>query len=106
MKPVCRRCGECCRKFGFGLTFTPEDLERWRREGREDILRHVRTGPEHEGWGEGWVDPETGEFLQNCPFFVELGNGGLCSIHETKPKICRDFWCEEAFKFDNARGGY
>ena len=37
-KTGCLCCGECCKSFGGHLHAYQHDLERWQREGREDLL--------------------------------------------------------------------
>jgi len=82
----CLSCGDCCASFGGHLHVSRCDLERWRREGREDLLRMVN----HLGWI--WVDPDTGRRLEDCPFLTRTGpQTRICAIHETKPDICRDY---------------
>lgn len=82
----CLACGICCEVYGDALAACPEDLERWRREGRHDLLAGV--GPE----GELWVDPATGEWRAGCPYLVrESKDHARCSIHATKPRLCRDY---------------
>jgi Fe-S-cluster containining protein len=82
----CLCCGDCCREFGGHLNACRSDLERWRREGRDDLLCRVNRL----GWI--WVDPETGHLLDPCPFLRPAGDDTtLCDIQETKPAMCRDY---------------
>jgi Fe-S-cluster containining protein len=82
----CLCCGDCCESFGGHLQASKHDKERWRREGREDILAHVYL----HGWI--WVEPETKELLERCPFLQETPEHlKICAIQETKPDICRDY---------------
>ncbi|GAB4246676.1 YkgJ family cysteine cluster protein [Deferrisoma sp.] len=82
----CRSCGRCCELFGATLTASPKDLERWRREGRDDLL--ARASP----LGRLWFDPDTGQRLPRCPHLVRIAPGrARCRIHATKPQICRDY---------------
>jgi len=97
-KPRCFRCGKCCREHGFALTVTPANTRRWKRQKRTDILRYVWAPKFAGGYGDIWIDPETGEDLDYCPFLQKVERGKyICSIHETRPKICKGFWCEYAF---------
>lgn len=85
-KQECACCGRCCESFGGHLTTSPHDLDRWRREGRDDLL--CRTN--RLGWI--WVDPETKVPLDRCPFIVKIDEQRSgCAIQETKPDICRDY---------------
>jgi Fe-S-cluster containining protein len=80
----CLTCGACCNTQRPGTIWViEEDVERWRAEGRDDILEHLEPGhfeqlslcmPDgkcvHHGTGEG-------------PHH--------CAIYPTRPKTCRDF---------------
>lgn len=83
---ICACCGECCEAFGEHLHASKADLERWRREGREDLLSRVNRLD----WI--WVDPVTKKTLQRCPFIVRLNDEkSICGIQDTKPDICRAY---------------
>ena len=65
---------------------TTHDLDRWRREGREDLLQRVNRL----GWI--WVDPVTKQLEESCPFIVKISDEkSVCAIQDTKPDICRDY---------------
>lgn len=82
----CLCCGKCCESFGGHLHAYEHDLQRWQREGRDDLLSRVNRL----GWI--WVDPVTKELEERCPFIVRISDEqSLCSIQETKPDICRDY---------------
>ena len=86
---VCERCGRCCRSTKWAVNLDTrlcwEDIERWRRERRSDILQHVLV---FEGLGGDLISPD-GKFFSKCPFLKnEEGRKYSCSIHETKPKVC------------------
>jgi Fe-S-cluster containining protein len=82
----CLCCGECCRSFGSHLHASEHDLDRWQREGRADILSRVNRL----GWI--WVDPETKELEERCPFIQQISEEqSICAIQDTKPDICRDY---------------
>lgn len=84
--PRCLCCGRCCEAFGGHLEASEADLERWRRLGREDLLRRVSAI----GWI--WMNPETGELEPTCPFLERTGpETAICSIQELKPDICRSY---------------
>jgi Fe-S-cluster containining protein len=109
-------CGSCCRRIGFALAITARDWRRWTKEGREDILQYVR--PLHmidrrvrfkelvredearDIWvcGDAWINPETGDNLNKCPFLKSLSQEKyICTIHDTKPEVCRQFCCDETY---------
>jgi len=83
---TCACCGRCCESFGGHLHAYDADMRRWKREGRDDLLRMVNRL----GWI--WVDPETRQPLERCPFIHRSDSGLLlCSINDTKPDMCRDY---------------
>lgn len=89
----CLACGDCCREFSWHLRASPQDIERWREHGRDDLLARVNRL----GWI--WVDPQTKERLPLCPFLVETGpDTAHCGIHEIKPDVCRAYPSEANFK--------
>jgi Fe-S-cluster containining protein len=82
----CARCGTCCRAFGGHLHASRRDLERWRRLGRDDLLRRVS------GIGWIWIDPAKGILERSCPFLEVLGpESTACAIEDVKPDMCRDY---------------
>lgn len=82
----CLCCGECCKSFGGHLNASRLDLERWRSQGRTDLLDRVNRL----GWI--WVDPLTKQPEEPCPFLERTGpDTACCSIYETRPAICRDY---------------
>lgn len=87
----CTRCGKCCLKYD--ISPSGEDVKRWIREKRWDILEHVMIlGDDDDPWGD-IVGPTS-----RCPF-LRKDNGKntyKCRIHETRPQVCRDYepWAE------------
>jgi len=86
---ACTRCGKCClnEHYMMTLTATARDVARWRREGREDILRYAaKVGP---GFYDLWIDD--GIELSRCPFLRKERSAATyrCTIHETRPEACR-----------------
>jgi Fe-S-cluster containining protein len=71
----------------------PEDIARWRREGRDDILRYVEIVGE---FGDLWI--KNGEESERCPFVRKIPGTKKyhCRIYDTRPQICRDYvpWAE------------
>ncbi len=86
----CRRCGECCRSIGRSIRASPSDIERWIREGREDILTLLEM---HEEDGELVTSGELllGDSKGRCVFLEEGREGSLCRIHPTKPEVCAEY---------------
>jgi Fe-S-cluster containining protein len=105
---VCELCGICCMRYRGTHWAEGEDLTRWFDLGRQDILRFCRIlnregrwvsgadlGREElhtVAWCECWMDPETGNIRQICPFLSRAGPGRfLCSIQAVKPATCRRY---------------
>jgi Fe-S-cluster containining protein len=86
----CRRCGECCLTLGSGIQASPSDVERWIREGRQEVLRYLRM---EEAKGELITDGtlEIGDEHGRCVFLIRDHNAYACAIHETKPEVCREY---------------
>ncbi len=96
---ACRHCGKCCLEMGTKIYATPDDVRRWMREGREDIMKHVLVyeyydisqGYVFEG-GEVWFD-KNGRKLDRCPFIEERDGRIYCRIQDVKPQQCREYRC-------------
>lgn len=83
----CRRCGACCLP-GLALVHD-EDIERWKKEQRDDIL-HIVDHYQPMWAGDHLFNPD-GHQINGCPF-LQLQDGLLtCSIYETRPIVCRRF---------------
>ena len=83
----CHACGICCDLYGATIKASKEDLSRWKKEGRSEILSTV-DGEDNSLWCDG----KTGEKLDYCPWLVRDGEERAhCSIHETKPATCREY---------------
>ncbi len=96
--PICRRCGECCRKGGPGLhlddaplvasgVLPPSALLTLRRGEtvRDNVSGRVET------LAAEMVRVRPGLDGQVCPFFHEPGE---CLIHDRRPTECRVLFCE------------
>lgn len=65
-----------------------DDLARWKREGRDDILRACRDAL----WvGDHVLSVTTGMSIHDCPFLDFREGKFACTIYETRPRVCRDF---------------
>ncbi|MET0409892.1 MAG: YkgJ family cysteine cluster protein [Polyangiaceae bacterium] len=89
----CRTCGACCHGREGTILVTAENLLRWRREQRDDILGQLTEG--HFSEQAFAMGPD-----HAC---VHLGRGSdkSCSIYETRADSCRtlqvgDRQCHEA----------
>ncbi|MFC1505073.1 YkgJ family cysteine cluster protein [Thermodesulfobacteriota bacterium] len=88
----CQQCGHCCLSLpdAYNTFVLDEDVNRWQREGRSDILAHVTR---HPFCTTAWTDPQTGELLPACPWLRKGSRTGnfVCAIHTTKPRHCADY---------------
>ena len=78
----CRTCGACCRQVPDGTALvSDEDLVRWKREGRADILANLVPG--HFGQ-QGFRAHESGA----CVHLGTPQNENDCSIYATRGWAC------------------
>ena len=80
----CNQCGKCCSKYGgSGLSVSPSELEYW-ETFRPDLYRYVYDG-------KIWINPETKEQLQQCPWLRKIPNQEKysCDIYFDRPDDCR-----------------
>ena len=78
----CRACGACCRDATDGrISVSAEDLVRWKRTGRADILDGLVDG--HFGL------QAFGHVGGSCVHLGTPDNTNDCSIYETRGHYCR-----------------
>ena len=88
-KVTCERCGKCCL-INVTAILTDDDVERWKWQGRDDILLILEKS--QAVWaGDHLVSADNGRYLSCCPFLEHTGNHYTCTIYETRPSICRTF---------------
>ncbi|TAL37389.1 MAG: YkgJ family cysteine cluster protein [Spirochaetes bacterium] len=85
----CMRCGRCCLADMFACA-SDEDIGRWRREGRDDILG-MRESESAVWVGDHFISTRTGRYIRHCPFLALGGELCACGIYETRPKVCADY---------------
>ncbi len=86
---TCKQCGTCCLAH-ISAYASGEDIERWNREGRDDILHIIEH--EHAMWvGDHLVSSLDGHYLHGCPFLTWEGAHYACSIYVTRPSVCRNY---------------
>lgn len=88
-KIKCTQCGACCLA-NVNAFMSEADLERWREEGRRDIL-HILENEQAVWAGDRLVSARDGMPLWGCPFLEPWGRRFRCSIYETRPQVCRDY---------------
>jgi Fe-S-cluster containining protein len=81
----CLACGVCCRQGSDGRILVPaEDLVRWRRLGREDLV--ARLVPGH--FGElAFATTDEG----SCVHLGTEESSHACQIYELRGTTCREF---------------
>ncbi len=108
----CRRCGHCCLNLvdAYRGCVSDDDLERWRIAGRTDVLAWISTLDLGRGnlLHLAWIDPETGEEVDRCPWLLDAGtDGGYgCGINDVKPQFCRDYPAHEKHGRDSGCRGF
>ena len=92
---VCNQCGRCCRTLNYHDRCSLVDYQQWRDLGRTDILEWVGTIQQH---GRVvacriWVKPGTNDYAETCPWLTRSDdkNRYVCTIHEVRPAICRQY---------------
>jgi len=84
----CIQCGHCCLELAdsYCTNAYEEDIVRWEKEGRWDILEYVVGG-------DLWISPRTSQDVTRCPWLRKLPNKNryICRIHYTKPRHCREY---------------
>jgi Fe-S-cluster containining protein len=85
MELDCLACGACCRQASDGRILVPEqDLVRWRRQGRTDLLDQLVPGH----FGEmAFAFTEDGA----CVHLGTTASPNACSIYPDRGTTCRDF---------------
>jgi Fe-S-cluster containining protein len=89
----CEKCGKCCKKYIGTIPATEDDITRWKKEKRYDILSYVCFMPGNK-WGDLFFNPKTGEEIYNrCPFLRKITNQNIykCRIYDTRPDVCINY---------------
>ena len=89
---ACRRCGNCCH-VDVAAYVRIEDIKRWEKEDRNDILDHVRANDVT--WSEGRVVNRFGSNIMtcrmSCVYLKWNGPYASCEIYETRTGVCRGY---------------
>ncbi len=95
MKP-CTQCGKCCLydRYMNTLQIDGEDVKRWRRQRRYDILAHIEVMgvSKADPWADAWFT-KAGHEVRRCPFVRKLRGTDryTCTIYDTRPQVCREY---------------
>jgi Fe-S-cluster containining protein len=92
---ACLQCGRCCRKLAYRDGCTVADCRRWVESGRTDILDWVGT-VKQDGVVTAcriWMVPGTNRYAETCPWLKRGDNPNryVCTIHDVRPTICRQY---------------
>lgn len=85
----CKQCGGCCLAIDHA-DISKEDIELWKRAGREDLFTPDMIS-EWDYFGASGLFRNRSSF--RCPFLRKKKNSNLyyCKIHGIKPIFCRRF---------------
>ncbi|MDD3846615.1 MAG: YkgJ family cysteine cluster protein [Syntrophorhabdaceae bacterium] len=86
--PACRQCG-CCCYVDMVIYVTSEDMERWERQGRQDIIARLRDN--RVIWAGDRIVDRSGAKVTNCVYLNWNGKTFFCEIYETRPMVCRNY---------------
>jgi len=82
----CKRCGKCCKNPTINLDVPidqdTQELSRW-------LQGHHCIPVKMDGNILGMMIPSI------CEHFKEIDGVKACAIYETRPKICREFSCQQ-----------
>jgi len=100
----CFQCGECCSSLGYVYVIRKEHADYC------FLVHNNYTGEETEVT----VDPDKYGLFDDkslfeklphaCPFFRHMSVSGkaLCTVHLTRPEICRDYQCWRLLILDHS----
>ncbi len=88
-EPECLRCGTCCLADMIACA-DAEDVRRWKRAGREDIL-HIIDNERAVWMGDHLVSARDGRELHHCPFLEWVDGRCSCAIYEVRPRVCAEY---------------
>lgn len=85
----CEGCSACCRGMGSSILLDPMDVWRFRRDLHKDFGALIEKEAEL-GMADGMILPNLKMDARTdaCPF---LDGNGRCSIHDSRPGLCRLF---------------
>jgi Fe-S-cluster containining protein len=66
------------------------DIDRWRAQGRADIL-HIIDEESAVWMGDHLVSSRDGRYIHGCPFLKTVQDHYACAIYDTRPEVCRNY---------------
>ena len=78
----CNQCGKCCIKYSNGgLSASDDEIKHWDIFNPE-VYDFVNNG-------KIWMNPQTGEQLEICPWLRKEKNLYTCDIYFDRPNDCK-----------------
>lgn len=78
----CNQCGKCCIKYSNGgLSASEDEIKHW-DIFKPEVYDYVNNG-------KIWMDPQTGEQLEICPWLRKEKNLYTCDIYFDRPNDCK-----------------
>ena len=78
----CNQCGKCCIKYSNGgLSASEDEIKHW-DIFKPEVYDFVNNG-------KIWIDPQTGEQLEICPWLRKKNNLYTCDIYFDRPNDCK-----------------
>lgn len=78
----CNQCGKCCIKYSNGgLSASDDEIKHW-DVFKPEVYNFVNNG-------KIWMDPQTGEQLEICPWLRKEHNLYTCDIYFDRPNDCK-----------------
>lgn len=94
----CEHCGACCHQRPGTILVETEDLLRWRRAGRQDLVSSVEPGH----FGMQAFEMKDGA----CVHLGSADNPAHCRIYPDRATVCRTFRAgsQQCLEFRRDRG--
>jgi Fe-S-cluster containining protein len=90
IEPKCDQCGLCCRGYTFWMTNRSFDDDP--KEIKKLIEYHGLTTMKNKQGELGIHIPS------DCIHYEMVDGKSSCKIHDTKPVVCREYYCEKIIK--------
>jgi Fe-S-cluster containining protein len=104
----CDRCGKCCVSLGSLITIERQlnDRDYYCRSAVDNAIFLANVDPAYrEGIADEFADADSvhpSHGNKSCRFLRKNqdGEGTVCAIYASRPKVCRDFRCYRMLIFD------
>jgi Fe-S-cluster containining protein len=90
LEPKCEQCGLCCQGYTFWLTNRSFDNDEL---GIKKLMEYHGLTPLRNAKG------QIGVHIPGDCVHIDKSNGKFrCKIYETRPVVCREYFCEKVIK--------